>query len=89
MVEENNEVVEETTDSNDQPQEEVKQEVDQSMFESAGDDSVYKVDLNNPQPQESKEVEQPAEKETVEETQQEKELMGPDGLPLNFPFGNN
>ena len=23
------------------------------------------------------------------ETQQEKELMGPDGLPLNFPFGNN
>ena len=23
------------------------------------------------------------------DTQQEKELMGPDGLPLNFPFGNN
>ena len=23
------------------------------------------------------------------EAQQEKELMGPDGLPLNFPFGNN
>ena len=82
MVEENNEVVEETTDSNDQPQEEVKQEVDQSMFESAGDDSVYKVDLNNPQPQESKEVEQPAEKETVEETQQEKEQPQQEDIPV-------
>jgi hypothetical protein len=82
MVEENNEVVEETTDSNDQPQEEVKQEVDQSMFESAGDDSVYKVDLNNPQPQESEEVEQPAEKETVEETQQEKEQPQQEDIPV-------
>ena len=82
MVEENNEIVEETTDSNDQPQEEVKQEVDQSMFESAGDDSVYKVDLNNPQPQESKEVEQPAEEETVEETQQEKEQPQQEDIPV-------
>ena len=82
MVEENNEVVEETTDSNDQPQEEVKQEVDQSMFESAGDDSVYKVDLNNPQPQESEEVEQPAEKETVEEAQQEKEQPQQEDIPV-------
>ena len=41
MAEENKEVTQEVTE---QPQEEVKQ-IDESKFESAGDDSVFKVDL--------------------------------------------
>ena len=41
-MEENKEVVEETTQETTQPQ------IDESKFESAGDDSVYKVDLNKP-----------------------------------------
>ena len=41
-MEENKEVVEETTQETTQPQ------IDESKFESAGDDSVYKVDLSKP-----------------------------------------
>lgn len=62
MAEENKEVVEQAAE---QPQEEVKQ-VDESKFESAGDDSVFKVDLGNPPESESEEVEQqPAKEENV------------------------
>ena len=53
VTEEVTDSVEETTDENiEQPVEEVVEEtIDESKFESAGDDSVIKVDLNNP-PQE-------------------------------------
>ena len=50
VTEEVTDSVEETTDENqDQPVEEVvKETIDESKFESAGDDSVLKVDLSNP-----------------------------------------
>ena len=61
MTEENKEVVEETTNQK------TEEKIDESKFESAGDDSVIKVDLSKPPPiQESEEVEQqPTEKEEV------------------------
>ena len=58
MEEENKEVVEETT-------QETTEQVDESKFESAGDDSVIKVDLNAP-PQDKKETEVVAEEKTEE-----------------------
>ena len=58
MEEENKEVVEETT-------QETTEQVDESKFESAGDDSVIKVDLNAP-PQEKEETEVVAEEKTEE-----------------------
>jgi len=62
MAEENKEVTQEVTE---QPQEEVKQ-VDESKFESAGDSSVFKVDLGNPPESKNEEVEQqPVEEEVV------------------------
>ena len=73
MIEQNEEVVEETTDSveetteknTEQPVEEVVEEtIDESKFESAGDDSVIKVDLSKPPPKEEEVVE---EKENVVE----------------------
>jgi len=51
MVEEVENVVEETTE---QPV--VEQQVDESKFESAGDDSVIKIDLSKPQAQETNET---------------------------------
>ena len=64
MAEENKEVVEETTE---QPLEEVVEQVDESKFQSAGDDSVVKIDLSKPPVQESEEVEQqPTEEEKVD-----------------------
>ena len=66
MAEENKEVVEETTEQVEQPQEEVKQQVDKSKFDSAGDDSVFKVDFKNPPESKSEEVkEQPTKEEVV------------------------
>ena len=58
MEEENKEVVEETT-------QETTEQVDESKFESAGDDSVIKVDLSAP-PQEKEEIEVVAEEKTEE-----------------------
>jgi len=58
-------VVEETT----QDQTEETPQVDESKFESAGDDSVIKVDLNNP-PKEKKD-EQPVDDTKTEEVQEE------------------
>ena len=56
VTEEVTDSVEETTDENtEQPEEEVVEEtIDESKFESAGDDSVIKIDLSKPpkQPQE-------------------------------------
>ena len=67
-MEENKEnVVEETTQEN-QEQVEQKPEIDESKFESAGDDSVVKVDLSNPLKQED---EQPVDNTETEEVQEE------------------
>tara|TARA_R110002020_G_scaffold94495_2_gene227298 strand:+ start:1159 stop:2355 length:1197 start_codon:yes stop_codon:yes gene_type:complete len=62
------EVVEETTDKKiEQPiEEKVEQKIDESKFQSAGDDSILKVDLSKPPTQQSEEVEkQPTEEEEV------------------------
>ena len=68
MAEENKEVIEEVTE---QPIEEVVEEkvenkIDESKFESAGDDSVIKVDLSKPPVQESEKVEQQPAEEKVD-----------------------
>ena len=66
MVEENKEVIEEVTEQQKEEtiEEPVKQEVDESMFASAGDDSIIKVDLSQPPPtQENEEVEKEPNKE--------------------------
>tara|TARA_R110002020_G_scaffold2987_2_gene13809 strand:+ start:2688 stop:3863 length:1176 start_codon:yes stop_codon:yes gene_type:complete len=84
MTEENKDVVEETTE---QPIEEVVEQkienkIDESKFRSAGDDSVIKVDLNNPPTQKSEEVkEEPAKEEKVdviEESEDKKEVVEED-----------
>jgi len=72
MTEENKEVIEEITEQQtEQPIEEVVEEIDESKFDSAGDDGVFKVDLDKA-PAQSEEVEQqPAEKEVeVAETEE-------------------
>ena len=69
MAEENKEVLEEVTEEQtEQPKEEVvESKIDESKFESAGDDSVIKIDLSKPPVQESEEVkEEPAEEEKVD-----------------------
>ena len=87
MIEQNEEVVEETTEqpveetteeNNEQPTEEVVEEkLDESKFESAGDDSVFKVDLSKPPPEKSEKIEQEPVKEekvdVVEEPEVKKE----------------
>ena len=79
MIEENENVVEEVTDvteeSTDQPVEEVvENKIDESKFDSAGDDSVIKIDLSNSPESKSEEVkEEPTEEkvDVVEETSEE------------------
>jgi hypothetical protein len=69
MAEENKELLEEVTEEQtEQPAEEVvENKIDESKFESAGDDSVIKIDLSQPPPEQSEEVEQqPAEEEKVD-----------------------
>jgi hypothetical protein len=69
MAEENDNIVEEVTDEvTEQPTEQVEEkQIDESKFQSAGDDSIIKVDLSKPPTQESEEVEQqPAEEEKVD-----------------------
>ena len=69
MAEENKEVLEEVTEEQtEQPKEEVvESKIDESKFESAGDDSVIKIDLSKPPVQESEEVkEEPAKEEKVD-----------------------
>ena len=60
--------VEEVTDKATEQvvEEKVEEQIDESKFDSAGDDSVIKVDLSKPPTQESEEVEQqPTDKEEV------------------------
>jgi len=68
MAKKKKESVEEVTDKTTEQvvEEKVEEKVDESKFESAGDDSVIKVDLSKPSTQESEEVEQqPAVEEEV------------------------
>ena len=60
MEEENKEVVEEIT------QDQTVETVDESKFESAGDDSILKVDLSAPPPEQKVETEVVAEEKTEE-----------------------
>jgi len=70
MEEKDENVVEETTTSNQQdPGDENVVKVDESKFESAGDDSVTKVDLSNP-PKEKEENEQPVDNKETEDVQE-------------------
>ena len=87
MAEELKEVTEEVTEKNtEQPIEEVTQEIDESKFDSAGDDSVIKIDLSKPPVQKSEEVEpekkeEPANEEkvdVVEEVKDEEEVVEED-----------
>jgi len=70
MTEENKEVLEEVTEEQvEQPVEEVvESKIDESKFESAGDDSVIKIDLSKPpSTQEDENVEEkPVEEEKIE-----------------------
>jgi hypothetical protein len=90
MIEQNEEVVEETTGSveettdenTEQPIEEVVEEpIDESKFDSAGDDSVIKIDLNKPPVEPKKEitkanvVKEPETEETVETSNEELPVM--------------
>ena len=67
MIEQNEEVVEETTEeNNDQSiEQEIENVIDESKFDSAGNDNVIKVDLDAPPPKQEKVVEE--QKENVEE----------------------
>ena len=73
-MEENKEVVEETTqETQEQVVEEQKPEIDLNKFDSAEDDSVIKVDLNKPPvPEEIAKEESDTEKETIEEIVEDK-----------------
>ena len=68
MAKKKKESVEEVTDKATEQvvEKKVEEQIDESKFESAGDDSVIKVDLSKPPTQESEEVEQqPTDKEEV------------------------
>ena len=64
MIEQNEEVVEETTEEqNDESlEQEVESVIDETKFDSAGDDSVFKVDLDSP-PQQTEQKEEVVEQE--------------------------
>ena len=77
MAEENDNIVEEvTSEVTEQPTEQVEEkQIDESKFESAGDDSVIKVDLSNPPEPKSEEVkEEPAEEEKVDVVEEQPEV---------------
>jgi hypothetical protein len=83
MAEENENVVEEVTGEvaeqpTEQPTEQVEekteQKIDESKFESAGDDSVIKIDLSKPPVQNNEEVEEkPVEEEKVDVVNEQQE----------------
>jgi len=87
MIEENENVVEEVTDvteeSTEQPVEEVvENKIDESKFNSAGDDSIIKIDLSNPPESKSEEVEeQPAEEEKVDVVEEVSEEVAEEEQP--------
>ena len=67
VVEETTEQVEETTEQIDKPVEEVVNKIDESKFDSAGNDNILKVDLSKPPPEVKEE-------DTVEQTEEEQSL---------------
>ena len=73
MIEENKEVIEEVTEEQNEQQKEevVENKIDESKFESAGDDSVFKVDLSKPLTEENDSVKEVTEEEktNVEESE--------------------
>ena len=83
MAEKNKEVLEEVTKEQvEQPKEEVvENKIDESKFESAGDDSVIKIELSNPPVRESEEVkqEEPAKEEKVDVVE---ELVAQEEIPV-------
>jgi hypothetical protein len=68
-------VVEETTEEqNEQPiEQEVENVIDESKFDSASDDSVFKIDLDNPLPSKSEKIVE--EKENVEKPEAKEEVV--------------
>jgi len=77
MTEENNEVVEEVIDNeNESIEEAIESTIDESKFDSAGDDSVIKVDLDNPPESKSEEVkDEPVEQENAEVVEDKAEVV--------------
>ena len=78
MAKENENVVEEVTDEvTEQPTEEkVEEKVDESKFESAGDDSITKVDLSQPPPSKEEVVEKETDVVSEEsKTEETKEVV--------------
>ena len=86
MIEENENIVEEVTDVTEestQPIEEVEQKIDESKFDSAGDDSVIKVDLSKPPTPEESETKEDnaddsgvvAESENADTSQEQEEVQ--------------
>ena len=67
VVEETTEQVEETTEQIDKPVEEVVNKIDESKFDSAGNDNILKVDLSKLPPEVKEE-------DTVEQTKEEQSL---------------
>ena len=76
MAEENKEVLEEVTEKQvEQPVKEVvENKIDESKFESAGDDSVIKIDLSKPPPQKSEEIEEESAEEKKVDVVEEPEI---------------
>ena len=79
MTEENKEIVEEVIDNENQSIEEaIGETIDESKFDSAGDDSVYKVDLDNPRTtpkNEEVEKEEPVEQDETEVVKEDPEVV--------------
>ena len=79
MTEENKEIVEEVIDNENQSIEEaIEETIDESKFDSAGDDSVYKVDLDNPRTtpkNEEVEKEEPVEQDETEVVKEDPEVV--------------
>ena len=78
MTEENKEVVEEIVDNENQSIEEaIEETIDESKFDSAGDDSVVKIDLDNPPEPKSEEVkkEEPTEQNETKVVEEKPEVV--------------
>jgi hypothetical protein len=84
VTEEVTDSVEETTDENtEQPVEEVVEEtIDESKFDSAGDDSVIKIDLDSPPSSLKKEEEDTTKANVVEEVTEDTTKQVPEETPV-------
>ena len=78
MIEENDNLVEEVTNEiTEQPTEQVEekkeQKIDESKFQSAGDDSIIKIDLSQPPPPQDEKIEEESVEEKVDVVNEELE----------------